>query len=41
MFTTRRWHRYFSNSSEGVVFPEDVPKGSNAFEDFNFEGNPS
>jgi SnoaL-like domain len=41
MFTTRRWHRYFGNSSEGVTFPKNVPKGSNAFERHNFDGDPS
>ena len=39
MFTTRRWHRYFGNSSDGVIFPTAAPKGSNAFEDGNFGGN--
>ena len=33
MFTTRRWHNYFSTSSDGVNFPKDAPKGSNAFDD--------
>jgi hypothetical protein len=41
LFTTRRWHRYFGNSSDGVILPKDAPKGSNAFEDPNFGGNPS
>jgi hypothetical protein len=41
MFTTRRWHRYFGNSSEGVVFPNDSPKGAKVFDDDNFGGNPS
>jgi len=41
MFTTRRWHMYFGNGSDGVNFPKDAPKGSNAFEDRNFGGNPS
>ena len=41
MFTTRRWHRYFGNSSDGVNFPKDAPKGSNAFDAPNFGGDPS
>jgi hypothetical protein len=40
MFTTRRWQRYFGNSSEGVHFPKDAPKGSNAFEEHDFGGGP-
>ena len=41
MFTTRRWHRYFGNSSDGVILPTATPKGSNAFEDHNFAGKQS
>jgi len=41
MFTTRRWHRYFGNSSDGVNFPKDEPKGSNAFEGSDFGCDPS
>lgn len=39
MFTTRRWHNYFSTDSDGVNFPKDAPKGSNAFEDPSFGGS--
>ena len=39
MFTTRRWHKYFRNSSDGVHFPKATPKGSNVFEDGNFGYN--
>jgi hypothetical protein len=41
MFTTRRWHRYFGNSSEGVNLPKEAPRGSNAFEDPRFGSPPS
>ena len=33
LFTTRRWHNYFSFGSEGVNFPKDPPKGSDAFDE--------
>ncbi len=38
MFTTRRWHRYFGNSSDGVNFPNATPKGSDAFDDGSIGG---
>ena len=41
LFTSRRWHRYFGSSSDGVNFPKDAPKGSNAFDGRNFDGAPS
>ena len=36
LFTSRRFHRYVGVGSEGVDFPRDPPKGSNAFEDAGF-----
>jgi SnoaL-like domain len=41
VFTTRRFHRYIGNGSDGVEFPKDAPKGSKAFEGANFGGTPS
>ena len=41
LFTTRRWHNYFSTDSDGVNFPKDAPKGSDAFDDTSFGGTPS
>jgi len=32
LFTTRRWHNYFSTDADGVNFPKDAPKGSDAFD---------
>lgn len=32
LFTTRRWHRYLATGSDGVVFPQDPIRGSDAFE---------
>ena len=36
MFTSRRWHNYFSAGSEGVVFPKEPPKGTDSFDDTGF-----
>lgn len=41
VFTTRRWHSYFGFGSEGITFPKERPKGSDAFEESNFRGTPS
>jgi hypothetical protein len=41
VFTTRRFHRYIGNGSDGVDFPKDAPKGSKAFEGADFGGAPS
>ena len=41
LFTTRRWHNYFSFGSEGLNFPNDPPKGSDAFDERTFGGTPS
>ena len=37
MFTSRRWHRYFAVTSDGVIFPDESPKGSDAFDTTTFD----
>ena len=41
LFTTRRFHRYIGVGSEGVDFPKDPPKGSDAFDGTVFGGSSS
>jgi len=36
LFTTRRWHNYANFGSEGVMFPNDPPKGSDGFDPDTF-----
>lgn len=31
LFTSRRWHRYFATGADGIVFPLEPVKGSDAF----------
>jgi hypothetical protein len=31
LFTERRWHRHFGTGSEGVIFPTEPARGSDAF----------
>ena len=36
LFTSRRWHRYFAVTSAGVIFPDEPPKGADAFDTASF-----
>jgi SnoaL-like domain len=40
LFSSRRWHNYFGTGSDGVWFPKEPPKGSNAFDAGVFPGRP-
>jgi SnoaL-like domain len=40
LFTSRRWHNYFGIRPDGVRFPEEPPKASNAFDVDVFPGRP-
>jgi len=40
LFSSRRWHNYFGTGSNGVWFPKEPPKGSDAFDADVFPGRP-